>query len=114
MNIESIIETLSIGGLVQKITNDLALIQSMTLEEFAETVRGYKLNNIQRVFLQAIDNNKPINLDEKKCSSCKKLFPATEEFFYKDGYSSTGLQSKCKQCQKEYGLKYYYERKKKK
>jgi len=112
MNKESVINTLTIGGLVEKATSELALIQNMTLEEFAENIRGYVLNNIQRMFLQSIDNNKPLNLTEKKCGVCEQPYPATEEFFYKCGTSSDGLQYKCKQCQKEYGLKYYYEKKK--
>jgi len=108
---KELINTLTIGGLVEKATSELALIQNMTLVEFAENIRGYVLNNTQRIFLQSIDNNKPLNLTEKKCSACEQMYPATEEFFYKCGTSSDGLQSKCKSCQKEYGLKYYYDKK---
>jgi hypothetical protein len=113
MSIKSVINTLTVGELVERATSELALIQSMTLEEFAESIRGYVLSNTQRMFLQSIDNNKPFNLTEKKCGVCEQMYPATEEFFYKCGTSSHGLQYKCKQCQKEYGLKYYYGRKKK-
>lgn len=34
----------------------------------------------------------------KKCSICKKEYPATIEYFYRDG---NGLQSRCKKCDKE-------------
>lgn len=35
---------------------------------------------------------------EKKCSKCKKIYPATTKYFQKDKSKSDGLYSSCKKC----------------
>ena len=39
---------------------------------------------------------------ELECSKCKKWYPATLEFFFKDKKHITGLTSHCKNCRREY------------
>lgn len=34
------------------------------------------------------------------CSKCKKELPLTEDYYYKDSYSSNGFRSDCKECVK--------------
>lgn len=34
----------------------------------------------------------------KKCTMCKEIYPATDEFFYKKQYGLYGLMSRCKKC----------------
>ena len=43
----------------------------------------------------------------KICSTCKKEFSATKEYFYVDARRKSGLKSQCKAC-----VKLYYEKKK--
>lgn len=38
--------------------------------------------------------------ETKTCSACGKSMPATEEYFYKDKRSKTGLTSWCRACQR--------------
>ena len=38
----------------------------------------------------------------KVCYGCKKRYPATSEFYWKCERGSLGLQSRCKECQREY------------
>ena len=45
------------------------------------------------------------------CSMCKKEFPATEEYFYKNKSSPDGCKSICKLCIKTYDAKHYEENK---
>jgi len=48
------------------------------------------------------ENLKRGGMKTKICTKCRKEFPATVEFFYKDKYKSDGLASQCKSCFKEY------------
>lgn len=40
-----------------------------------------------------------------KCSTCKKEFPLTREYFYRDKSRKTGFDSRCKKCKREYDAK---------
>lgn len=40
------------------------------------------------------------------CGTCKRLFPATAEFFYRKSDSKNGLSSRCKICAREYDMRY--------
>lgn len=46
-----------------------------------------------------------VNKNYKKCSRCKKKFPATKEFFYKGG-CKFGLRAECKACGNIYYKQY--------
>ncbi len=35
---------------------------------------------------------------KKQCCTCKKRFPATEEYFWPSGRNKDGFQSRCKNC----------------
>jgi hypothetical protein len=37
---------------------------------------------------------------ERHCWDCKKWYPATTEYFYKDSNRSLGLTNDCKECHK--------------
>ena len=52
---------------------------------------------------------------KKRCSKCKKVFPATTKYFYRHETRRRGFLSQCKKCHKrpyiksrEYFLKYNY------
>ena len=45
----------------------------------------------------------------KICTKCKKEFPATLEYFYKQKLGLHGLYSICKECYNERDIKYYKE-----
>jgi len=111
MNYENLLDTISIGGLVQKVMTDVEEIHNMSLVDFATIIKKHTLTNLQKQILTAIDEKKELQIDQKKCSNCGQVYPATEEFFYKSGGSSDGLQFLCKPCMKEYGRKYYHKRK---
>lgn len=81
---------------------------NLTLVEFAEQVLSLKLSNMEKRWLAAIENKESSIITEKKCSTCKEVFPATIEFFYPNKCSSDGLQYQCKKCQSEYSKKYYH------
>lgn len=42
----------------------------------------------------------------KKCTKCKKELPATLEYFFARKQRASGLNSWCKDCHKEYMIKY--------
>ena len=43
----------------------------------------------------------------KKCSKCKRVLPATTEFFYKNRNLKHGIDSWCKDCKKKYDKIYH-------
>jgi hypothetical protein len=49
----------------------------------------------------------------KKCSKCKKEFPATSDYFYKNKSKPDGLGYYCKECDKEGSKKRYEENREK-
>jgi hypothetical protein len=42
------------------------------------------------------------NPSEKRCSKCKRMWPATPEYFCRDKKTKDGLHAGCKQCKSEY------------
>lgn len=44
-----------------------------------------------------------VKTEEKTCSNCGKVYPATSEYFGKDKARKNGLQSWCKECKKNEG-----------
>jgi 5-methylcytosine-specific restriction endonuclease McrA len=56
-------------------------------------------------------------METKICRKCKREFPATTEYFYKDNNVKCGLRSRCKECDiksKRSTMKKYYENNKEK
>jgi len=49
-------------------------------------------------------------VNEKKCSKCGEIFPATTEYFYrqKDKKGNPGLHWQCKTCRKNYAKEWYH------
>lgn len=47
------------------------------------------------------------SIPEKRCSKCKKFFPATTEHFNKSSKASDGLRTECKACRKPFSRDYY-------
>lgn len=43
---------------------------------------------------------------EKQCSRCKKMLPATSEYFNNDKRKEGGLRTTCKECHKQNGIEY--------
>lgn len=39
-----------------------------------------------------------VSIPQKHCSKCKQLFPATNEYFYKNNQQPSGLSPRCKSC----------------
>lgn len=46
-------------------------------------------------------------METKHCSKCKRILPATLEYFYRDKCMKLGLASQCKNCNNEQRRKYY-------
>lgn len=42
----------------------------------------------------------------KKCYKCKKDFPATSEYFYRNASRKDGLQTDCKECKRKHSAEY--------
>ncbi len=38
------------------------------------------------------------HLTEKRCSACRKIFPATADYFHRNKNKKDGLQNQCKMC----------------
>ncbi len=48
-----------------------------------------------------------LNKLTKRCSKCKRVYPATSEFFHKHKNRKGGLDPWCKQCKKKYSIERY-------
>lgn len=46
----------------------------------------------------------------KKCCKCGKLYPATTQYFHKNGHCNYGLDTRCKRCRKQYSQQHQEER----
>lgn len=52
-------------------------------------------------------------IKKKTCSICKKILPATTNYFNKHPNCKYGLNSKCRECTKKIAKEYYYKNRKK-
>jgi len=44
-------------------------------------------------------------IEFKVCSKCKRKYPSTSDYFYKNKYGKMGLDSWCKNCKSNYDKK---------
>lgn len=59
----------------------------------------------RRVAYPAKKPKETVSVIHKACTLCKRILPATAEYFHKSAYTKTGWNSQCKDCRR----KHYYD-----
>lgn len=72
----------------------------ISVEEIAKYFGKSKKEIYQIAYKNLISRGTYRDQNSKKCPECKIVFPATEQFFYKNKvkYSKDGLGTYCKEC----------------